>query len=43
MDRVVRVVAHDGTATLYEYDDNGNRTAVGYASGIVAFDLNLRI
>lgn len=33
MDRIVRVVAHDGTATLYEYDENGNRTAVRYANG----------
>ena len=35
LDRLVRVVAHDGTATLYEYDANGNRTAVRYANGIV--------
>ena len=35
MDRIVRVVAHDGTATLYEYDANGNRTAVRYANGLV--------
>ena len=34
MDRIVRVVAHDGTATLYEYDENGNRTAVRYANGM---------
>ena len=35
MDRIVRVVAHDGTATLYEYDANGNRTAVRHANGLV--------
>ena len=35
MDRIVRVVAHDGTATLYEYDANSNRTAVRYANGLV--------
>ena len=35
MDRLVKVVAHDGTATLYEYDANGNRTAVRYANGMI--------
>ena len=35
MDRIVRVVAHDGTVMLYEYDANGNRTAVRYANGLV--------
>ena len=35
MDGIVRVVAHDGTVTLYEYDANGNRTAVRYANGLV--------
>ena len=35
MDRIVRVVAHDGTVTLYEYDANGNRTAVRHANGLV--------
>lgn len=35
MDRLVKVVAHDGTATLYEYDANENRTAVRYANGMI--------
>ena len=35
MDRLVKVVAHDGTATLYEYDANGNRTAMRYANGMI--------
>lgn len=35
MDRVTRVVDRNGIATLYEYDANGNRTAVTYGNGIV--------
>ena len=34
LNRLTRVVSHDGTATLYEYDANGNRTAVKYEGGI---------
>ena len=34
MDRVVRVIAHDGTATVYEYDAIGNRTAVRHEGGL---------
>ncbi len=34
MDRVVRVVAHDGVATLYEYDAIGNRTLVKHEGGL---------
>ena len=34
MDRVVRVVGHDGSATLYEYDAIGNRTAVRHEGGL---------
>lgn len=30
-----RVVDRNGYATLYEYDENGNRSAVRYANGIV--------
>ena len=34
MVRVVRVIAHDGTATVYEYDAIGNRTAVRHEGGL---------
>ena len=36
LNRIVRVVDHNGKATLYEYDENGNRSAVKYANGVVA-------
>ena len=35
LDRLVRVVDRNGYATVYEYDKNGNRSAVRYANGIV--------
>ena len=35
LDRLTRVVSHDGTATLYEYDANGNRSVVRYEGGII--------
>lgn len=35
LDRLVRVVDRNGNATLYEYDANGNRSAVRYANGII--------
>jgi len=36
LNRIVRVVNHNGKATLYEYDENGNRSTVKYANGVVA-------
>lgn len=36
LDRIVFVVNRSGNATVYEYDANGNRSAVRYANGIVA-------
>ncbi len=34
MDRITRVVAKDGTAAVYAYDENGNRSAATFASGV---------
>ena len=34
LDRLTRVVDRNGYATVYEYDANGNRTAVHYANGV---------
>ena len=34
MDRLTRVVAKDGTATVYEYDENGNRKTATFANGV---------
>lgn len=34
LNRLVRVVYRNGYATVYEYDANGNRTAVHYANGV---------
>ena len=34
MDRITRVVAKDGTATVYTYDENGNRKAATFANGV---------
>ena len=34
LDRITRVVAKDGTATVYAYDENGNRKAATFASGV---------
>ena len=34
MDRLVRVISHDGKATVYTYDENGNRSTAKYANGI---------
>ncbi|SEP87307.1 YD repeat-containing protein [Lachnospiraceae bacterium RM5] len=34
MNRLVRVVSHDGTATVYEYDELGNKKAVKYEGGL---------
>lgn len=36
LDRIVFVVNRSGNATVYEYDANGNRSAVRYANGIFA-------
>lgn len=35
MNRLTRVVAHDGTATVYTYDANGNRETATFANGEV--------
>ena len=35
MDRLTRVIAHDGTATVYTYDENGNRQTATFANGEV--------
>ena len=35
MDRLTRVIAHDGTATVYTYDENGNRKTATFANGEV--------
>ena len=35
MNRLTRVVAHDGTATVYTYDVNGNRETATFANGEV--------
>ena len=35
LDRLIRVVDRNGYATVYEYDENGNRSVVRYANGIV--------
>ncbi len=35
MNRLTRVVGHDGTAVVYSYDANGNRETATYANGIV--------
>lgn len=35
MNRLTRVVAHDGTATVYTYDENGNRETATFANGEV--------
>ena len=34
MNRLVRVVSHDGTATVYEYDELGNKKAVKHEGGL---------
>ena len=34
LDRLVRVIDRNGYATIYEYDANGNKTAVKYANGL---------
>ena len=42
LDRLTRVVDRNGYATVYEYDANGNRTAVHYANGLtVTYDYDL--
>ncbi len=39
---MTRVVDRNGYATVYEYDANGNRTAVHYAAGFTAtYDYDL--
>ncbi|MDD6072554.1 MAG: hypothetical protein PUC12_17350, partial [Clostridiales bacterium] len=35
MDRLTRVIAHNGTATVYTYDANGNRETAAFANGQV--------
>ena len=35
LDRVTRVIDHNGNATVYEYDALGNRSAVRYPNGTV--------
>ena len=34
MDRLTRVISHDGRATVYTYDENGNRSTATYANGV---------
>ena len=34
MDRLTRVISHDGKATVYTYDENGNRSTATYANGV---------
>ncbi len=34
LDRITRVAAKDGTATVYTYDENGNRQAATFANGV---------
>ncbi|MGN1135752.1 MAG: hypothetical protein ACI4SF_05980 [Oscillospiraceae bacterium] len=42
LDRLTRVVDRNGYATVYEYDANGNRTAVHYANGFTTtYDYDL--
>ena len=42
LDRMTRVVDRNGYATIYEYDANGNRTAVHYANGFTTtYDYDL--
>ena len=42
MDGLTRVVDRNGYATVYEYDANGNRTAVHYANGFTTtYDYDL--
>ena len=35
MERITRVIAHDGTATVYTYDANGNKETATFANGEV--------
>lgn len=35
MNRLTRVVGHDGTAVVYTYDANGNRETATFANGQV--------
>ena len=34
MNRITRVIAKDGTATVYTYDENGNRETATFANGV---------
>ena len=35
MDRITRVIGRDGMATVYTYDENGNRETATFANGVV--------